>query len=187
MTGESPRCPACGATNAAGAAQCAVCGADLKASGGSRPRPHATPAPAATRDPEVSAVPRYARTGGLVGVARDVAARTEQTRFSDGKELEQVVTFRVDRFDDDGRPLPSIPGEMRALRLRGFVNDGDWVDVGDRWREGQLLQPKRVRNLTTGASLEGSGSARPYMRVLAFIVFLIVVVIIFAAAAQGIH
>jgi hypothetical protein len=177
---ESVICPACGAKNVATAVTCIVCGEALGAS------PHVSTASAEA--PERKIAPAVAKLAtpvsatsrppggvhgrrGLVGVARDVRTRTQ--------ELDQVLTFRVDRFDEAGRSLQSLPVEMRGRRVRGFISDGDWVELGSHWREGELLQPARVRNLTTSSSVQARGRHSTVLRLTLFVVFLVVVAFVF--------
>ena len=99
--------------------------------------------------------PFTGRKGAVTGVARGCQVRQET---ADAKTTWQILTFRLDRFDEAGRPLPSVSVEMRGTRLKGYINDGEWVEVpGDLEAEG-LLEPKRVRNLTTASWVEVSPS-----------------------------
>jgi hypothetical protein len=38
--------------------------------------------------------------------------------------------------------------EMRDSTWESFINDGDWVEVSSKAREGELVRTKQVRNLT---------------------------------------
>lgn len=97
-----------------------------------------------------------ADAGRIVGVARAVNQRFEQSVLHRQNQL-TVWTFRVERHDDEGGVLPPVPVEIRGLNFRGIIGEGDWVDVGRRWKPGTVLHPKSVHNLTTGDRLRVSG------------------------------
>src|SRR5260370_935210 len=58
------------------------------------------------------------RKGMIAGIARGCQGRQEALSY---KATCQILAFRLDRFDDDGRPLPSLPVEMRGIHLRGQI------------------------------------------------------------------
>jgi hypothetical protein len=103
--------------------------------------------------------------------------RSQQSSWNQQK-TEQVLTFQIDRFSDDGAALRPIPVEMRGLRFRGFINDGDWVEVRKSWEEGDLLEPSKVRNLSTGATVKTGGSSSGWIGLLLFITLAVVGVIL---------
>ena len=188
MSVGSVACPACGAENVSGMTACSVCGARL--AGASQEPSRASRTSSAeprqsvqSRPPRKTQGPRIgvARRGALQGVARDVQLRTEQYQSAQSQETEQVLTFHIDRVDDAGGTLPPIPVEMRGRHLRGSVNDGDWIDVGDNWHEGDLLQPRAVLNLSTGVRVRARGRVHPVagrLVVWVWIAILVAVVII---------
>ena len=59
-----------------------------------------------------------------------------------------VWTFRLDRYDQDGNQLPSIPVVMRGSSFEGFIHEGDTVVLYDPWHEGTTVEATRVFNLT---------------------------------------
>lgn len=98
------------------------------------------------------APPALKADSGIVGEVRGLQQRDEyQYRASQNRtSTSKVWTFRVERYDSAGNRLPPVPVEMRGNSYRGFINEGDTVQLLDKWKEGQLLQTARVRNLTTG-------------------------------------
>jgi hypothetical protein len=46
---------------------------------------------------------------------------------------------------------------MRGRRLKGYINNGEWIEVQENWKAEGLLEPKRVMNLTTASWVEVSG------------------------------
>jgi hypothetical protein len=117
-----------------------------------------------------------ARKGAVAGVARGCQVRQE-TR--DAKTTWQILAFRLDRFDDAGRPLPSVPVEMRGIHLKGYINDGEWIEVPGNWKAGRLLEPKRVRNLTTGSWVKVRGSWSGFFSLLGLVLFAVVLLFLF--------
>ena len=87
----------------------------------------------------------------------------------------QVLSFRLDRFSEDGRPLPSIPVEMRRLHLHGSVSEGETVEVRGKWHPGELLEVKRIRNISAGGTVYGKGRAHPVLKVFGAILVLAVI------------
>lgn len=169
------QCPACGANSPKEARVCAECGQTLSHVMVTRAVPEASsdredagahdlgwvPPEASTLDtPQVAerspGVPReFLRDERLIsGIARAVVQRQEAR--STGSTT-QVWTFRMERHDGNGNPLPSVPVEMRAASFEGSVSEGDWVEVHGQWREGQTIRPKRVRVLATGAVVKRRG------------------------------
>lgn len=63
---------------------------------------------------------------------------------------EQVWSFRLDRKDPSGSAnLPGFGVEIRGKTISGVLDEGDEVGVFGKWKPGQTLRSKRVRNLTT--------------------------------------
>jgi hypothetical protein len=91
------------------------------------------------------------RTDAIVGEVRGFQSRTESRGAQSPTYI--VWTFRVERHDHAGNRLPPVPVEMRSRSFEGFLNDGDRVEVPGDWQEGQIVQARRVRNLTTGATV----------------------------------
>jgi hypothetical protein len=116
------------------------------------------------------------RKGTVAGVARGCQVRQETRNAT---TTWQILAFRLDRFDDAGQPLPSVPVEMRGLHLKGHINDGEWIEVPGNWKSGKLLEPRRVRNLTTGSWVEVGGSGLWLLQLLFVLVFVAVVLFLF--------
>ena len=89
-----------------------------------------------------------------------------------------ILTFRLERFDNDGNRLQPIPIEMRGRSFEGALADGDWVEVSGGWRDG-TLRAKRVQDLTTGAVIRAR--SKLFTRALPFLVFLLVALVALAA------
>jgi hypothetical protein len=195
-------CAACGGLNVASNQACLVCGERLAsrlplgpASAIDSPRSGAASQAAVdvqACDPQVLSERLHAaplsnttgtspaltpKKGALAGVARGCQIRQEA---QDASTTLQILAFRLDRFDGDGRPLlPSIPVEMRGLHLKGGVNDGEWVEIPGTWKPDTLLEPKRVRNLTTGSWVKVSGRWLRLFQVLFFLLFLAIALFLF--------
>jgi hypothetical protein len=194
---ESIFCSNCGEENRAGAKYCSNCGQRLLPAvshqdPGSDERGIAGAAWEPPTDVEEVTQPsiddplpeptmvRYASVGdAIIGQARIVQVRTEQKNpyelLKVGDRSESILTFRVERFDEDGNRLPFVPVEMRASRFEGsMVSEGDWVEVSGRWSGGQTVRPKRLRNLTTGDTLEAKEFTQPF-----FLWILLIIVVVF--------
>jgi len=145
---------------------------------GSMPLPQPIVSESAARPPLPSGQPpvRPSRSG-VDGVARDVRQRTESEKPN--VVPTQVWTFRIERYDEQGRALPPVPVEMRGKSFRGALVDGDWVHVGARWHPGRTLHPHRVLNLTTGDRISsgGQGCVGSLIVLLVFIIVVIAVLI----------
>ena len=191
-------CLACGSLNPASSQVCLICGEKLASglpldAGAAMNSPRKGAAPPAAVEvrnsnprafsevQEVQAEPPplsvasgvgpafIARKGAVAGVARGCQVRQETQGAG---TTWQILTFRLDRFDDAGRPLPSVPVEMRGIHLKGYINDGEWIEVPGNWKAGMLLESKRVRNLTTDSWVEVSRSWRWLGVLLGGLVFL---------------
>jgi hypothetical protein len=182
---ELRTCSACGALNPASNQRCFVCGetlagASLRDTTGAATQipPSGTTAPE-NQDASVAsgAAPAFTeRKGSIAGVARGCQLRQET---GDRSTTWQVLTFRLDRFDAAGRPLTSVPVQMRGRRLKGYVNDGEWIEIQGTWKDGALLEPRRVRNLTTTSWVEVSGRSHTFVQLLFFFAFVGVILFLF--------
>lgn len=63
-----------------------------------------------------------------------------------------IWSFRVERYQD-GHRLTPIPVEMRGVKLRGIIHEGDMVEIYDPWREGETIRPKQITNITTNTQV----------------------------------
>jgi hypothetical protein len=99
---------------------------------------------------------------------------------------EQVLTFRVEQYDEVGNRRDPVLVEMRALHISGRVDDGDEVEVTGRWRRG-VLHATRVRT-STGATMSPAGQAQQWIGCIAgFIVFVAFVIFFVAFGIQYWH
>jgi hypothetical protein len=94
---------------------------------------------------ERSQLGRISRRRGVVGTARRVRMRSEPYK------RQTVLSFVVETESNE-----LVPVETTFRRLRGSVEEGDLVEVRGRRRRGTIV-PKHVRNLSTGAAVEGKG------------------------------
>lgn len=108
----------------------------------------------------------------IVGEVRGFVARTE--------EKITIWNFRLERYDSAGNRLVPVPVEMHGWQFKGFIRDGDRVEVHvNEWREGETLQPKRVRNLTTDDTVTSRGALGPFWGTVYYL-FLIFILGVFA-------
>src|SRR5262249_32852851 len=74
------------------------------------------------------------------------------TRFEhSGRSPITVWSFRLERVNQAGRPMSRVPVEMRGRQMLGSINNGDVVEIEQRWRPGRVLLARRAKNLTTGS------------------------------------
>jgi hypothetical protein len=124
------------------------------------------PAPAPERAEAPALAPPAAapeQSGRVRGIARAVQVR----RVDENRD---VLSFRVDRYDDSGNRLGAVAVEFKDFRS-GHVSDGEEVEVVGRWSRG-TLKASRVVNLSTSAEVRGRGAGFKIASVLA-IVFIV--------------
>jgi hypothetical protein len=68
-----------------------------------------------------------------------------------GNQTITVWTFRIERVDPEGNRLPPVPVQMRSRYFDGFINEGDQVELKDKWKEGHIVEPKELYNLSTNS------------------------------------
>jgi hypothetical protein len=75
-----------------------------------------------------------------------------------------------------GNRLPPVPVQMRGLRFNGTINEGDRVEIDQRWRRGEMLCPSRVRDLTTGVTVRSVvGPGYRFGVVFGWLIFLLII------------
>lgn len=122
-------------------------------------------------EPPVSkeAVERSASAAGpqkrdsSIGTVSSVSRRADQVGKSRRAPPSQVLTFRLERFDEHGDRRGVITVELRGLELSGDVAVGDRVEAVGRIRGG-ILHAKAVHNLTTGGTVRQVGQAGRRLR-----------------------
>lgn len=113
--------------------------AAIQALAGGRPVEEAISAAKAT----VKAPPAGMVRGRVVGLKQrfDIVGRTSVP----------VLSFRVQRFDPEGRLLPPVLVEIQGGEFEGSLNEGDVVQFTDDRREGTgMVRLKALSNLSTG-------------------------------------
>jgi hypothetical protein len=119
--------------------------------GMSNGRPVSIPEPPGSNKPG-AAYPKFAANGNrIIGEVRDFHDRTQKQ----GQLNFTVWSFRVDRYDASGNLLQPVPVEVKGEIINGSISDGDWVELPGDWKSGQIAQPEFVKNLTTGATVQG--------------------------------
>lgn len=68
-----------------------------------------------------------------------------------------VWSFRLERQDEQGQPLPRIGVEMRGMGFDGTLAQGDWVRIDEDWQPGTTLQARQVTNLSTNSTVRAKG------------------------------
>jgi hypothetical protein len=125
----------------------------------------------------------------LRGEVRGFRERVEQHGSSQyGSSAPDIIwSFRVERYQD-GHRLSPIPVEMRGVKFKGFINEGDTVEIIEPWREGETVHPKQIFNVTNNANVSiAKPSLSPCGVVVVFFVAIIflVVFLVFLAFLLG--
>lgn len=131
------------------------------------PTPSARAAAAATAGPGAPASPSSAKASSaaqptqaagppelpndphaLVGVVRQLVKGVGPWRGSPAAL--QIWTFRVEQPSaGHGEPPRLVGVEMRAMKISGTLENGDWVEIGERPKPGEGYRPRELRNLST--------------------------------------
>jgi hypothetical protein len=114
----------------------------------------------------------------VVGAVRNIKDRHEGHH--------SICNFVVERYDDNGDRLQPMPVELRARKVSGALNDGDWVQVPGSWKQGKTKVVKRVWDITTDTDV---GQKRLSMLVVALLILLaallLVIVLPFFVGSGG--
>lgn len=167
------QCVHCRGWNRDSATYCDVCGRPL---GAAPPQKTEPTAPLAVPP---HAVLRGRKSVHLKKVRGEVRNLQERQESGAGDRSTNVRTFVVESYDAAGNRLPPVPVEMRGRGFQGVLSPGDTVEIAKKWREGQTLRVKKLRNVTTG----GSVSVRRIDWLLLFIILFIIVVVVLIASA----
>jgi hypothetical protein len=86
-----------------------------------------------------------------------------------------VWSFRLERQDDRGQPLPRVAVEIRGTAFDGTLASGDWVRIDENWQPGTTLQPRQVTNLSTNSVVhaKGAGPGSNAGKIVALVIFAI--------------
>jgi hypothetical protein len=182
----SKYCPQCGTENQDEARFCFSCGTAIPAAppppssipeepatdaagpagAGWRPSgaPSTTPSepPSAQAQPQPDPAPRRTKPprrvsrGAIAGEVRGFNERAEAV----GDKLLTVWSFRLERYDKAGNRLPPVAVQMSGMRFSGSINEGEWVEVAGKWREGQVMRVQEVRNLTTNTVVKARKASK---------------------------
>jgi hypothetical protein len=90
----------------------------------------------------------------LVGVARQV--RHQSAPHRGRPAAHQLLTFRLVTVDQTGRVGNQVALELRGHDIIGNVEEGDWIEVSGRIKEGGRV--KSLTNLTTGSTVRSKSS-----------------------------
>jgi hypothetical protein len=115
------------------------------------------------------------------GEVHDFRERVERSQtnnpFATQKPDVIIWTFRLERYEE-GQRLPPIPVEMRGTNFSGFINNGDTIELLEKWREGRLHRTGRVYNVTSGG-VAVTARKRARLDASAFVTILIILAIVF--------
>jgi hypothetical protein len=155
-------------------------GAGWRPSSSVEPAPDAPPAHADREEPrEQEFLADVSRRGRVRGQARAVKQRTERY----GKSSKEVISFRIERYDSAGNRLQPVGVELRGYGFQGSVNDGDWVEVAGRSRDGTFVA-RRIDNLTTNAIVRARSYTKQVVAALAVVVVLIAGAVVLVSSGQ---
>lgn len=123
---------------------------DLKGSGW-MPTPADPPAAgAASRSVSMPTQP----VDAVSGEVRDFRERSE---YFLGSLPIIVWTFRLEQYDQHGNPRTSTPVVMRGRSFRGYLGNGNHVEIPQVRKRGRDVRTKRLYNLTSESWVEAKG------------------------------
>ncbi len=97
--------------------------------------------------------PKFSAKGNrVIGEVREFRERRE----TEGNFTWTIWSFRVERYDESGNRMQPVPVEIRGMKFEGTISEGDWVELPELWKPGEVASPKKFTNLTTGAIISGS-------------------------------
>ena len=97
--------------------------------------------------------PKFSAKGNrVIGEVREFRERRE----TEGNFTWTIWTFRVERYDESGNRMQPVPVEIKGMKFEGTISEGDWVELPELWKPGEVASPKKFDNLTTGARISGS-------------------------------
>ncbi len=115
----------------------------------------------------------------LVGQAHRIRLQARRDPWIGGAQI-FTLTFRVDRVDESGNPLPPVSVRVEGPAIHGEQPaEGDWVEVAGRWERGGALRAREFRNLTTNEIIQTQSGTR--MLQYAIVGLFVVTFIVFAA------
>lgn len=134
------------------------------------PNSYATPSAAAGAHP-----PRKAVGSASSGIVSGLQQRQEML----GRTYFTVWNFRLERTDEAGRSLPTIPVEMKGRYFHGAIANGDLVDIGRAFSPGKLVRTDQVRNVTVGVDVKAVGRQFRVLRGVFIAIFLVIFLCVF--------
>jgi hypothetical protein len=98
-----------------------------------------------------------------------------------------VRSFILDSFDAAGNRQPPVSVQMRGLRFRGSINEGDRVRISKSTRAEGLIEALELQNLTTGSTVKAlsrSAKVPGWVWNLIWIAVIILVIYLIFSGAQ---
>jgi hypothetical protein len=94
-----------------------------------------------------------------------------------GSRYGSVWDFRVDGWDAAGVPQQPVAVEMRGVKIKGSVGDGDWVEIEGRWKPGAVFVVRSLKNISQNArvGVDAYGERHPVRTLMKTLVTLLVV------------
>lgn len=90
--------------------------------------------------------PLYSKTK-IVGNVHGLSQRTAQVN-------QQVYSFRVETYDDQGNRLPPVTIEMKGISFEGSLNEGDQVQINKKPKHGITFKVNKLTNITAGSTFK---------------------------------
>ena len=94
-----------------------------------------------------------------------------------------MLSFFVERFDEEGNRDLLIPVELRGLKIRGVLREGSRVEVTGR-RHAGTVRAKRIVDLDTQAEIRGEGIPG-FVKILMAIVVIAIAIIVITGLGLG--
>jgi hypothetical protein len=77
----------------------------------------------------------------------------------------QIWQFLITRMDANNNPLDPIPVELRSQSISGIINEGDEVEVFEKWTPPKQLVASRVFNHTTHSEILARNKIDDYQEI----------------------
>ena len=89
-------------------------------------------------------------------------------------------SFNIIRFDENDKPLPKVPVQLKGYQISGFITEGDDVGISGNWSPPQTLQIKKLFNYSTNSIVQVNTINEGFGKVfLTFFVIVFVVILTF--------
>jgi len=113
------------------------------------------------------------KVNSLRGTVRKFSAGTESRPYGQTTTTIIVWSFVLERYDSNNNQLPPIPIEIRGRQIKGFIREGDDVEIYEKWIQGRVLETEKIYNHTTNSSVNANPGVNKIVSAIIIIVFIL--------------